>query len=112
MTQELLPGWTDEWLELERERWNQVRLYTLESLAQRLLAAGHHLPALQAAIAAISIDPIRETARRIVIEIHLAEGNVASAVRLYQDYADFLLRELNVSPSPQMTSLLQDLLSP
>ncbi|MEV7003294.1 BTAD domain-containing putative transcriptional regulator [Streptomyces sp. NPDC093982] len=111
LTLELLPGWTDEWLELDRERWNQLRLYSLESLAQRLLVAGQYLPALQAVLAAIAIDPIRETAHRIVIEIHLAEGNVASAVRCYQRYSDFLLRELNVNPSPQMTSLLQGLMS-
>lgn len=111
LTQDLLPGWTDEWLELDRERWNQLRLYTLESLAQRLLVARQYLPALQAALAAIAIDPIRETAHRIVIEVHLAEGNVASAVLRYQHYSDLLLRELNVNPSPQMTSLLQGLLS-
>lgn len=111
LTRELLPDWNDEWLDLDRERWNQLRLYALEGLAQRLLAAEQYLPALQAALAAIAIDPLRETAHRIVIEIHLAEGNVASAVRRYQHYSDFLLRELRVSPSPQMTSLLQGLLS-
>ncbi|MER7541205.1 BTAD domain-containing putative transcriptional regulator [Streptomyces sp. NPDC097704] len=111
LTQELLPGWTDEWLDLDRERWNQLRLYALESLAQRLLTAGQYLPALQAALTAIAIDPIRETAQRTVIEIHLAEGNVASAVLRYQHYSDFLLRELHVSPSPHMTNLLQGLLS-
>ncbi|MFD5299565.1 BTAD domain-containing putative transcriptional regulator [Streptomyces mutabilis] len=111
LTQDLLPGWTDEWLGLDRENWGQLRLYALENVAQRLLVAQQYLPALQAALAAITIDPIRETAHRIVIEIHLAEGNVASAVRRYQHYSDFLARELSVSPSPQMTSLLQGLLS-
>ncbi|MGW1067450.1 AfsR/SARP family transcriptional regulator [Streptomyces aureus] len=111
LTRELLPAWSDEWLELDRERWNQLRVYALEGVAQRMLAAGRYLPALQAAIAAIAIDPIRETAHRIVVEVHLAEGNVASAVRCYQHYCDFLLRELRVNPSPQMTGLLQGLLS-
>ncbi|MFF0476592.1 BTAD domain-containing putative transcriptional regulator [Streptomyces sp. NPDC004284] len=111
LTQELLPGWTDEWLDLDRERWDQLRLYAFEGLAQRLLTAGQYLPALQAALTAIAIDPIRETAQRIVIEIHLAEGNVVSAVLRYQHYSEFLSRELNVSPSPQMISLLPGLLS-
>jgi DNA-binding SARP family transcriptional activator len=109
LTRELLPSWSDEWLHLDRERWNQLRLYALESLAQRLLSTGQYLPALQVARAATAIDPIRETAHRIVIEIHLAEGNVASAVQSYQHYADFLMRELDVRPSSQMTVLLEGL---
>ena len=108
-TRELLPGWPDEWLHPDRERWDQMRLYALEGLAQRLLTAQQYLPALQAALAATTIDPIRETAHRTVIEIHLAEGNVASAVRCYQQYGAYLQRELGVSPSPQMTDLLQGL---
>ncbi|GGX36526.1 AfsR/SARP family transcriptional regulator [Streptomyces lomondensis] len=108
-TRELLPGWPDEWLHVDRERWDQIRLYALEGLAQRLLTAKQYLPALQAALAATAIDPIRETAHRIVIEIHLAEGNVASAVQCYKQYEAYLQRELRVSPSPQMTDLLQGL---
>ncbi|MGW2834968.1 AfsR/SARP family transcriptional regulator [Streptomyces sp. NPDC001286] len=104
---ELLPGWPDEWLHFERERRDQMRLYDLEGLAQRLLTAQQYLPALQAVLAATAIDPIRETAQRIVI--HLAEGNVASAVRCYQEYEAYLQQELRVSPSPQMTDLLQGL---
>ncbi|MFE3928013.1 bacterial transcriptional activator domain-containing protein [Streptomyces sp. YIM B13508] len=112
LTQELLPGWPDEWLHSERERWDQTRLYALEGLAQVLLTTQQYLPALQAALAAITIDPIRETAHRIVIEIHLAEGNVASAVRCYQHYEAYVQRELGVSPSLQMTDLLHGLQDP
>ncbi|MFK0114025.1 BTAD domain-containing putative transcriptional regulator [Streptomyces sp. NPDC091217] len=109
LTRELLPGWPDDWLQLDRERWNQMRLYALERLAQRLMNSRQYLPALQAALAATAIDPIRETAQRIVMEVHLAEGNVASAVRCYQHYAKFLMHELEVSPSQQMTGLLKGL---
>ncbi|MCC9711624.1 SARP family transcriptional regulator [Streptomyces sp. MNU76] len=108
-TRELLPGWPDEWLHVDRERWDQMRLYALEGLAQRLLTAQQYLPARQAALAATAIDPFRETAHRIVIEIHLSEGNVASAVQCYRQYEAYLQRELRVSPSPQMTDLLRGL---
>ncbi|WP_406368432.1 bacterial transcriptional activator domain-containing protein [Streptomyces sp. NBC_00647] len=108
-TRELLPGWPDEWMQSDRERWDQMRLYSLEGLAQQMLTAQQYLPALQAALAATAIDPIRETAHRIVIEIHLAEGNIASAVRCYHQYKAYLQRELKVSPSPQMADLLQGL---
>ncbi|GAA5032654.1 hypothetical protein GCM10023335_75400 [Streptomyces siamensis] len=108
-TRDLLPGWPDEWLQADRERWDQMRLYSLEGLAQQMLTAQQYLHALQAALAATAIDPIRETAHRIVIEIHIAEGNVANAVQCYHQYKAYLQRELKVSPSPQMTDLLQGL---
>ncbi|MDQ0955957.1 DNA-binding SARP family transcriptional activator [Streptomyces phaeochromogenes] len=105
----LLVGWDDEWLILERERWDQMRLYALEALAQNLLAAGRYLAAQQAALAATAVDPYRETAHRIAIEVHAAEGNIASAVKRYQDYRRRLQRELRVSPSARMTQLIRDL---
>ncbi|MGW1374425.1 bacterial transcriptional activator domain-containing protein [Streptomyces sp. NPDC002446] len=110
LSRELLPGWAEDWLVLERERWDQTRVYALESLAQQFQSAGHYLPALQAALAAMTVDPIRETAHRIVIEVHIAEGNLASAVKRYQDYRAFLHRELRVAPSRQMTQLVEDLM--
>ncbi|GAA3025247.1 hypothetical protein GCM10010519_61900 [Streptomyces lactacystinicus] len=106
---ELLPGWEEEWLTLERERWDQLRLYALEGLAHQLCDAERYLSALQTALAAIAIDPVRETAHRIVVEVHLAEGNLASALRSYQHYRSFLQRELNVAPSPKMTGLVRNL---
>jgi DNA-binding SARP family transcriptional activator len=110
LSRELLPGWTEDWLTLERERWDQMRVYALEGLAQQFQRAERYLPALQAALAAIAIDPIRETAHRIVVEVHIAEGNVASAIKRYQGYRDLLQREVRVAPSPRMTQLIQDLI--
>ncbi|MGW6793855.1 AfsR/SARP family transcriptional regulator [Streptomyces chartreusis] len=109
LSRELLPGWAEEWLMWERDSWDQMRVYALEDLAQQFQATQQYLPALQAALAAMTVDPIRETAHRIVIEVHLAEGNVASALKRYRDYRAFLRRELNVRPSQQMTQLVRDL---
>ncbi|MFE5593821.1 BTAD domain-containing putative transcriptional regulator [Streptomyces sp. NPDC056549] len=107
--EELLPEWPDEWLVLERERWDQVRLHALEGLAQRLRRDGEYLAALQTALTATGIDPIRETAHRILIEIHIEEGNTACAVKRYEAYRRLLRQELEVEPSPLMTRLVQDL---
>ncbi|MGV9455916.1 AfsR/SARP family transcriptional regulator [Streptomyces sp. NPDC003635] len=105
----LLLGWDDEWLILERERWDQMRLYALEHLAQHFLALDRFLAAHQAALAATAVDPFRETAHRIAIEVHAAEGNVACAVKHYLDYRRLLQQELRVSPSQRMTELIREL---
>ena len=55
------PGWDDEGLLLERERWDQLRLYALEALAQTFQTERRHLSALQESPAAASIDPFCET---------------------------------------------------
>lgn len=47
---------------------------------------------------------------RIAVEVHLAEGNVACAVKRYEDYRRLLRRrEWKVGPSPRMTRLVRDL---
>ncbi|MFJ8034716.1 BTAD domain-containing putative transcriptional regulator [Streptomyces sp. NPDC096032] len=111
LSKELLPGWSEDWLTLERERWDQLRVHALESLAQQFQEEQQYLQALQTALAAIAIDPFRETAHRTLVEVHVAEGNFASALKRYHDYQAFLQQELDVAPSPQMTQLVQELMS-
>ncbi|MGZ3148275.1 AfsR/SARP family transcriptional regulator [Lentzea chajnantorensis] len=106
LSRDLLPYWADEWLAPERRRWEQVRLHALEAVAHRLISAGAHLAALEAAFTAISIDPVRETAHRTVVAAHLAQGNCGSALRHYQHYRALLHRELGVAPSSHMTRLV------
>lgn len=105
----LLMDWADEWLLIERQRWDQVRLHTLETLAQQLMACGMHLAALKAAFAAVAIEPVRESAHRTVVEIFLAEGNTACALKHYQRYRGMVQRELGVAPSRYMMRLVQPL---
>ena len=110
LTRRLLPEWSEDWLVFERERWHQFRLHALENLAAALQAEERYLDAVQTALAAIAIEPIRETAHRIVISVHLAEGNTASALKHYQHYRGLLQRELGVLPSAQMDQLVHPLI--
>ena len=108
---DLLPGWYDDWVLLERERLRQLRMHTLEVLAGRLAAAGRHGEALQAAYAAVRAEPLRESAHRTVVLVHLAEGNVAEAVRAHDLFETLLGEELGVGPTEQMTRLVRDVRS-
>ena len=91
LSQSLLPDWLDEWLILDRERWDQVRLHALENLARLLMIAEKYLPALEAALAAVAIEPVRESAHRTVVEVYIAEGNSACALRHYQRTAEWCI---------------------
>ncbi|MCZ2826540.1 MULTISPECIES: AfsR/SARP family transcriptional regulator [unclassified Modestobacter] len=103
---ELLPGWYDDWVLLERERLRQLRIHALEALADRLITAGRFGEASQAAYAAAQAEPLRESAHRAVVRVHLAEGNVVEAVRAYDSFRVLLAAELGVAPTPQMDQLV------
>lgn len=96
---DLLPGWEDDWLLLERERVRQMHLQALEALSCRMFAAGKYGRAVQAALAAVSIEPLRESAHDALITAHLGQGNVGEAHRQYQRYAQILWDELRLTPS-------------
>jgi DNA-binding SARP family transcriptional activator len=103
---ELLPEWYDDWIVLERERLRQLHVHALEQACVRLLAQGRVPDAIDVGLRAVSIEPLRESAHRLVIEAHLAEGNVGEAVRQYERCRRQLQQELGVSPSPAITALV------
>jgi len=107
---DLLPAWYDDWLLVEQEAYRQVRLHALEALSARLCELGRHQPALLAALAAVRAEPLRESAHRRVVSVHLAEGNAAEALRQYQTYRRLLADELGLAPSPEIRRLVGPLL--
>jgi DNA-binding SARP family transcriptional activator len=50
---------------------------------------------------------LRESAHRTVVRAHLAEGNVAEALRAHAVFRDLLREELGVSPTEQMSRLVR-----
>ncbi|WP_231851838.1 AfsR/SARP family transcriptional regulator [Modestobacter italicus] len=104
---DLLPGWYDDWVLVERERLHQLRLHALEATAARLAVHGRHWEALQAAYAAVRAEPLRESAHRTIVRVHLAEGNLAEAARAYELFRSLVESELGVLPTPRMTRLVQ-----
>lgn len=103
---ELLPGWYDDWVIFERERLRQLRLHVLDALAERLTAQARYAEALDAAIECTRIEPLRESSNRLIILIHLAEDNVAEAVRHYEFFRELLRIELGIEPSSRLAGLL------
>ncbi|HEV2890605.1 MAG TPA: BTAD domain-containing putative transcriptional regulator [Frankiaceae bacterium] len=112
LDEELLPGWyDDDWVVFRRERWRQLRLHALEALAALLASEGRFGEAVDAAFAAVRVEPLRESAHRALIGVHLAEGNRSEALREYAAFARMLRDELDVEPSPRLTALVEPLTS-
>ena len=106
---DLLPDWTEDWVLMKREYHKQLRLRALEALCLQLGEVGRFGQAVQAGILAVSAEPLRESAQRALITVHLAEGNVAAAVDQYDSFSQLLGDELSLSPSPEMQELMKGL---
>ncbi len=103
---DLLPGWYDDWVLAHRERIRQLRLHGLEALAAQLLESGLIAASLEASLAAVEVEPLRESAHRLVMQAHLAEGNRVEALRQYAYLRELLRAELGTAPSPLVEALL------
>jgi DNA-binding SARP family transcriptional activator len=103
---ELLPGWYEDWALVERERFRHRMLHGVEALSRRRCDEGHWAQAVDLAMSVVAADPLRESAQRVLIEAHLAEGNLGEARRSYRLYRNLLRRELGVDPAPNLTTLV------
>lgn len=106
VTAELLPDWPDEWVDTERKGYRQFRLHALESISSRLISEQRYGSAIDFALAAMAIEPLRASARRLLIQTYLAEGNRSEAVREFNHYTSLLRRRLGMEPPADLTSLL------
>lgn len=106
---EILPGWDEEWLVVERERYRLFRLRALEQAGEAFLAANDSARAMEASLASISTEPYRESAHRLLIRIHLAEGNRSEALRAYHVYCRIIEDDLGIRPSSQLEELIDSI---
>ena len=103
---DLLPDWYDDWLVDDREGVRQLRLHALEVLADELSLRGRHAEAIQTALTAVRLEPLRETGHATLIRAHLAEGNRSEARRQFYRCRDLLAAELAVEPSESIQRLI------
>ena len=68
----------------------------------QLSSGACHAEAILAALAAVSGDPLRESARSVLIRAYLAEGNRSEAHREFERYRGLMLGSLGVEPTPRL----------
>ena len=105
---DLLPGWYDDWVTIQRERLRQRVLHALELASTQLADIGRYSDAVEMAYIAIDAEPMRESAYRTLMRIHLSESNWVEARRTYASYRQLTRRELGVDPSSGLRALLVD----
>jgi DNA-binding SARP family transcriptional activator len=108
----LLPGLEARWIDVKRAELAELRVELLEVVATAgARLGGPELPhAEQAARAAVDAAPFRESARAALIEVLRARGNVADALRAFEDARTLLREELGATPGPLLQRLHHELL--
>jgi DNA-binding SARP family transcriptional activator len=101
----LLPGLDGDWLEARRREAEDLLLEALEWQARAGIEAQDLGAAERAGRELIARSPYRETGYRFLMQALAAGGNVAEALRVYDDLRVLLSEELGTAPAPELQAL-------
>lgn len=105
-----LPGDDGPWVEVKRRELAEVRARAFTILAETSLGTGDVVEAVRWADLAIESEPFRESGYRLLMKAHVAGGNRAEALQVYERCRLLLAEELGAYPSPETESIYRDLL--
>ena len=106
---ELLPGFYDEWLVLERERLHALFEQQIGQLLESLVAARSWPAVLEWGERWIALGGAPEPAYRALMLAHSRQGNGTAVAAVYQRCLQSLARELGVEPSAHTQALYTQL---
>ena len=106
--QPFLAGDEGEWIDRERARLHAVLLRALDCLSEIWLLNGEPSLALGAARESVTLEPFREAGYRRLMRVHVALGDRAEALRVYENCRVLLAKELSTDPSPETQAVYQE----
>jgi DNA-binding SARP family transcriptional activator len=104
---DLLPGWYDNWVLPERERFRVLCLRGYRRLMEHFAALGDLENAISAGQSALRIEPMQELIQQRVMELYHLLGHRAAAIRQYERLATLLKEELGIAPSKTTRCLIE-----
>ena len=102
---ELLPGFYDDWVVLERERLRATAERKIQILLDRLLEARSWSEAIEWSERWIALGHVPEPAYRALMGAHAGIGDLSAVAAVYQRCRESLRQELGVEPSEQTRAL-------
>lgn len=103
---ELLPGCYEDWCSLERTRLTGCCGDALLRLVALDLQAGMLSEAVEHALAAVRLDPLREEAHGELIRALVAAGRRGDAQRQHRELERMLKEAFGTAPAPELHALL------
>ena len=108
--QPFLPGDDGAWVEEKRRQIADVRVRALSVLAETSLSSGDAREAVKWSAEIVGLEPFRESGYRQLMQAHVAAGNRAEALRVYERCRRLLADELGTYPSPETEAIYRGLL--
>src|SRR5205823_1543793 len=105
---ELLPGYYEEWIAPERERFLDQYLGALRRLADALAEADDVEAAIAWARRAVAADSLREESHRYLMRLYARADRRSELLRQYRELEVLLREELGATPSPATQALLAE----
>lgn len=106
---DLLEGFYDDWVLVEREHLRELYLRSLDFLVDTEKTAGHYAQALDYAQRLTRADSFRESAHRAVMRLHYALNQTDAALNQYALCCKILEDELGVEPDEETKALAHEI---
>jgi DNA-binding SARP family transcriptional activator len=101
----LLEDETESWLIPYRRRYTYIYSQVLTRLIQLHLQKNEQEEVLEYAYQLLAIEPCSEMATRMIVDIHLQQGNVSTAQSLLDAFWHALQRDLGLYPNKEFYAL-------
>lgn len=99
----------EDWQRFQAEKWRSEFSRVLEKLSSRLGDQERFEQALAYARRWVALDPFYEPAHRRLMHLFALSGNRAAAVRQYETLRESLLKEMDATPEPETTALIEQI---
>lgn len=106
---ELLPGFYDDWVLLERDRLRQRCVGLLDRLASELAEQAELAAAIGYARRRVELEPLEEPGYRELMRLQVHYGDRAGALRTFHRCVSVLHRDLGIEPSPDTVAAYEEL---
>lgn len=107
---ELLPGFFEDWVLLQREELHQAHLGALNQLAGLLEDARQYREAIEVINRLLRADPLNESAYRHAMHLHMLNADRANAIQVYHACAAALKQNLGIDPSSETKAAYEALI--
>jgi DNA-binding SARP family transcriptional activator len=106
-----LSGVPGRYAEVQRARWAEVRLNTVERRLELAVVLGRYGDALPELVALVGEHPLRERPRHLLMLALAGAGRRAEALAVFRDTRRFLADELGIEPGPALQRVHRDILA-
>lgn len=99
----------ESWVTIQRAALEKCYLAALSLLADSAIHNQNYQTAIQHIQRAIAVDPFDESLHQRLMKSYVAAGNRVAAIREFDEYSDYLRKEMAMEPLPETEAVIRNL---